>query len=163
MYISAISGFKLIEKNPLIGNYGHTLLILNITSILLLLSLNFLFFIDKRDDYYFVLHRNAWKRMEIENLNQEVLRLKKMMNKDEFSEDKLEELINYVHLNDIIFLEKFDYFFPDFRKKIIAMTDLPLSVSELKLCAMLKLGFSTKQIAIILILRSNLWKGRSTD
>lgn len=55
MYISAISGFKLIEKNPLIGNYAYTLLILNITSILLLLSLNFLFFIDKRDDYYFVL------------------------------------------------------------------------------------------------------------
>jgi DNA-binding CsgD family transcriptional regulator len=86
--------------------------------------------------------------MEIENLNQEVLRLKKILDKDEFSEDKLEELINYVHLNDIIFLEKFDYFFPDFRKKIIAMTDLPLSVSEFKLCAMLKLGFSTKQIAI---------------
>lgn len=76
MYISAISGFSLIEKSVdrKLRTYS---LILNITSILLLLSLNFLFFIDKRDDYYFVLHRNAWKRMEIENLNQEVLRLKK--------------------------------------------------------------------------------------
>lgn len=86
--------------------------------------------------------------MEIENLNQEVFRLKKMLNKDDFSEEKLEELIGYIHLNDVIFLEKFDYFFPDFKKKLITMSEVPLNVSELKLCAMLKLGFSTKQIAI---------------
>ncbi len=148
MYISASSDFKIIEKNPDIGTYVHTLLILNITCILLLLSINFIFFIDKRDDYYFILHRNTLKRMEIENLNQEVFRLKNMLNKDDFSEGRLEELINYIHLNDVVFLEKFDFFFPEFKTKLSAMTEVPLNVAEQKLCAMLKLGFSTKQIAI---------------
>ncbi|MCA6066016.1 hypothetical protein JI747_002430 [Chryseobacterium sp. RG1] len=71
-----------------------------------------------------------------------------MLNKDDFSEEKLGELINYIHINDAIFLEKFDYFFPDFKKKISTMSKVSLSASEFKLCALLKLGFSTKQIAL---------------
>lgn len=148
MYISVISDFKLIEKNRLIENYARILLTLNITLILVIFSLNFFFFFDKRKDYDFILHRNAWKRMEIESLSQEIIRLKKMLNKDDFSEEKLEELINCIHMNDVTFLERFDYFFPEFKKKLIAISESPLNVSELKLCALLKLGFSTKQIAL---------------
>lgn len=148
LYVSAITNFTVVERNPLLGSYGYHLLILNISSILLLLAVNIFFLLEKRSDYFFILHRNTLKREQIDDLNNEVVRLKKLLKKEDFSENKIEDLIKSIQLNDVVFVENFEKLFPDFFRELHQITSVPLTVSDLKFCAMLKLGYSIKQIAI---------------
>lgn len=148
IYFSAITDFNLIESNRDFMNFRHDLLLINITCVLLILALNSFFFQRKKEDYHFVLNRNLYKREQIEGLSTEVLRLKKLLNKDVFSEETLKELIDSMQLSDVVFIEKFAVFFPNFFDKVHQLSSKSLSVSDLKMCAMLKLGFTSKQVAI---------------
>lgn len=148
LYLSAIFNFQLVERGDIYNGLGQQLLILNISCMLLILALNSYFFLQKKEDYYFVLNKNFYKREQIENLNDEVCRLRKMLNTDIHSEDMLKDLLASAELNDVIFLEKFDAFFPDFSHNLNNTGVKSLSISDRKVCAMLKLGFTTKQIAI---------------
>ncbi len=147
-YLSAFTNFTVVQRNPFLGDYDNTLLLLNITGILLLLAVNLFFIYEKRTDYFFVLYRNTLRREQIDHLNSEITRLRKLLNKENFSEQKIEELIRSLQLNDVIFIENFEKLFPDFFLGLQNITSVPLTISDLKFCAMLKLGFSTKQIAI---------------
>ena len=146
LYVSAITGFTLVKHKELFG-YDHVLLIINISCMLIFSGLNFFFLEEKKVDYYFALKRNSFKQVQIENLNNEVLYLKELLAKENFTEETLEELINSIQLNDSVFIEKFDKLFPDFFDKLKGYTLSDLTLSDLKYCAMLKLGFTTKQIA----------------
>lgn len=147
MYLLAVPNFKLLADTNYSESYNHTLFSLNITCILLLLFLNFITLEMKREDYYFILSRNIYKKEKIENLSNEIARLKKLLKKDNTSNKQLEELMYSIKSNDIIFIEKFEVFFPDFFMRIESFSDTRLSTSDLKLCAMLKLALTTKQIA----------------
>jgi len=148
LYLSAASNFELVERNEKYVNFRHTLLMLNITCMLLVLTLNSYYFLLKREDYYFTLNRNLYKKEQIENLSNEVQKFKKILNKDVFSEETLRDLVDSIQLNDVIFIDKFEVLFPFFFEKLHKLSLNPLSVSDLKMCAMLKLGFTAKQIAI---------------
>lgn len=148
IYLSAMSNFELVERNERYISIRHTLMVLNITCVLLLSALNSYFFQQKLEDYYFTLNRNLYQTGQIENLNNELERLKKILNKDVFSEETIKDLINSMQLNDVIFIEKFESIFPDYFDKLHKHSESPLSVSDIKMSAMLKLGFTTKQIAI---------------
>lgn len=51
-------------------------------------------------------------------------------------------------MNDVVFLEKFQRIFPYFKKNLFDNTGVSLSASELTLCAIMKLGLTTKEISI---------------
>ncbi len=88
------------------------------------------------------------RREQVDDLNKEVIRLRKLLNQEDFSETKIEELIKSLQLNDVIFIQNFEKLFPDFFIELKRLSNVPLTTSDLKFCAMLKLGFSTKQIAL---------------
>ncbi|NPA09805.1 MAG: hypothetical protein GXO46_12520, partial [Chlorobi bacterium] len=94
------------------------------------------------------LYRNLYRKQQIENLSNELKRLKENLNKEAFSEETLKELIESVQLSDMIFIEKFNTAFPDFFEKLNVISSNSLNISDRKMCAMLKLGFTSKQIAI---------------
>nr|WP_314498765.1 hypothetical protein [uncultured Chryseobacterium sp.] len=148
LYASAIGNFTIVERDLSLGNYCHKLLLLNITCILLLMTVNLFFILEKKAGYFFIYHRNLLKSERIHHLNTEVNRLKKILTKEDFSDVKIEEVIKLIHVNDVVFVEKFEKLFPDFFIELHDIASVPLTVSDLKFCAMLKLGFSTKQIAI---------------
>lgn len=149
LFGSAITDFTLIEKNKDLGNYAHVLLILNLASILFLLFVNFLFFNKKRSEYYRSMMKNKRKRIAISHLNDEVGRLKKVLNyNNNLTKENLTEIIDAIKLNDVLFIQKFEVFFPDFFSTINNLSSSSLSLAELKLCALLKLGFTGKEIAI---------------
>lgn len=148
LYISAISDFEIFAHNKNYQNFGHHLLIVNITCMLIVITLNLFWFIQKREEYYFTLNRNLYKKEQIENLSNEIERLKRSLNKEVFSEEILRELIDSLQLNDVYFIEKFEVIFPDFFETVNRISGNILNISDLKMCAMLKLGFTSKQIAI---------------
>ncbi len=147
-YISAINDFKLVEINKKLNGYEHALFIINITCMILFLIVNFIFLEEKRNNYYYSLNKNVSKKQMIENLNKELNHLKEIQNKEDISVENLQELIDSLQLNDSIFVDKLSKLFPDFLEKVKLQSSSKLNVSDLKYCGMLKLGFTTKQIAL---------------
>ncbi|MCD1117583.1 helix-turn-helix transcriptional regulator [Chryseobacterium turcicum] len=147
LYLFATGHLDFIEVNNKNIEYRKTLLVLNMTCILLLLAVNSYFFQQKIQDYYFISARMD-KGEEIANLNNEVKRLKKMMNKNVFTEEALKELLDLIQINDQVFIEKFESYFPDFFYHLRSLSPNQLMLSDLKICALLKMGFTSKQIAI---------------
>lgn len=148
IYISAFSNFEIFDHNEKYESFDNYLLIVNISSVLVLMFVNSYYFIQKREKYYITLYRNLYRKQQIENLSNELKRLKENLNKEAFSEETLKELIESVQLSDMIFIEKFNTAFPDFFEKLNAISSNSLNISDRKMCAMLKLGFTSKQIAI---------------
>ncbi|WP_313385187.1 hypothetical protein [Chishuiella sp.] len=115
---------------------------------ILFLIVNFIFLEEKRNNYYYSLNKNVSKKQMIENLNKELNHLKEIQNKEDISVENLQELIDSLQLNDSIFVDKLSKLFPDFLEKVKLQSSSKLNVSDLKYCGMLKLGFTTKQIAL---------------
>ncbi|WP_419868378.1 helix-turn-helix transcriptional regulator [Chryseobacterium sp. CT-SW4] len=148
IYVSAASDFNLVRENKMI-KYQHTLMILNISSMLLFSGLNFFFWEEKKKEYYNTLTTNYNKRGLIQNLSNELSSLKELLSSQkQFTEETLDDLLNSLQLSDTIFLEKFDKHFPNFFQKLKEDTPSELTPSDLKFCALLKLGFSTKEISV---------------
>ncbi|WP_291106845.1 helix-turn-helix transcriptional regulator [Flavobacterium sp. UBA6195] len=69
-------------------------------------------------------------------------------NVQELNSKDLEELIEIAKINNILFLEKFEIIYPDFFNTEL-FHDKDLTVNELYICALTKLGLNTKDIAQI--------------
>lgn len=147
LYASAFVDFKLFDKNKLLGDYAHKLLIINITSIIFLLSINYLFFDRKRKEYYLTLLKNRKKRRLINTLNDEVNRLYNILEKENLDELDLEEILHSIHLNDVLYVQKFEKYYPSFFQRLNEISTESLTLAEMKLCSLMKLGFTSKQIA----------------
>ena len=147
LYIS-LSGFQIVEKFNFSNGYEQKLLIINLIFTVLFLSINFFFLEEKRNTYYNALYSNLHKKKKIMNLENELSRLKELLKENVITEDYLQELVEAAQLNDTIFIEKFEKFFPGFFDKVKKISVTYLNLSDLKYCGLLKLGFSSKQIAI---------------
>lgn len=150
LYISAYYNFQLwgpdVQENIL--QFKHEFLLINITCMLLLLGINYIFLEEKRNDYYNTLTRNIYKIERIENLSNEIKKLKEIGRKEELSDENFNDLIQSISSNEFLFLEKFEKFFPYFKNKLCDNGNIILTSSEYALSAMLKLGLSTKEISI---------------
>jgi len=147
MVMSYFSDFGFIRTNKSSVHLLRSVLSVNVICVISIMGLNFLTVEDRKQNHHFVVSRNSHKLNQIENLNIEVKRLKELLEKDFYTAENLKDLINSAEINDAVFLEKFELFYPTFFDKVKNLSDSPLILSELKLCALLKLGFTTKQIA----------------
>lgn len=150
LYVSAFKNFQLWGVEAQFSHQGleHGFLIINLTCKLLLLGVNYFFLEEKRNDYYKALHRNTLKREKIDHLNTEIKALRELFNTEELSDENFKDLLIAISLNDVVFLEKFQRIFPYFKKNLFDNTGVSLSTSELTLCAIMKLGLTTKEISI---------------
>ncbi len=149
-YFSAYKNFTIMgveaQKNHI--RFRYEFLIINISCNLSLLIINYLFVEEKRKDYYQTLNRNIYIKEKIENLTNEIKSLRQIVSKEELSNEKFKDLLQSISLNEFLFLEKFERIFPYFKNNLLDSTKVSLTSSELSLCAILKLGLSTKEIAI---------------
>lgn len=146
---SAVILDDFIIKNTELNSYDQKALqLLNVSCILIVQFLIYLIIVDKWESYNLLVNRNLLKREEITHLQSEVIRLKAVLNTNIISEDFLNELIECIPLSDTIFIDKFEMIYPDFFKKVKAIAHQPLNQGDLKYCALFKLGYTTKQIAI---------------
>ncbi|MET3539094.1 helix-turn-helix transcriptional regulator [Chryseobacterium limigenitum] len=68
---------------------------------------------------------------------------------DYVSDEQLEELHVLTKKGTLIFSEKFRQYFPNFTKKIIEKSNNQFTQSEMDVCFLLKLNYSTKEIAAL--------------
>ncbi|MFV0304454.1 MAG: hypothetical protein ACK5IC_03100 [Moheibacter sp.] len=148
IYLSAIYDFQLVERSLFYLPYSHKLLIINITCVLLLFAINSFFLEEKRAFLNFMQNKDLYRKKKIQNLTSEITHLRELLVKDSKSEDYFNKLIDSIQLNDSIFIENFKKLFPSFFQRISKRVHSPLTISDLKLCAFIKLNFTTKQIAI---------------
>lgn len=148
LYSSAFVEFKLFEKNKLLGDYAHKLLIINITSFIFLLFTNYFFFDIKRKEYYLTLLNNRKKGRLINNLNDEVNRLYNILEKENLNELDLEDILQSIQLNDVLYVQNFEKYYPNFFQRLNEISTDSLTLAEMKLCSLMKLGFTSKQIAV---------------
>ncbi len=147
-YISAGYDFKLIPKKEFLTlEIQRKSLILNITSSLLILTLNYFYGEEKKHILYQSIEKNKNKLKEIEALYEKLESLKSIISKEKFSDENITELLDLAYKNDALFLEKFQVFFPDFFAALKANSTADLIYSDLHISAMIKLNFNTKQIA----------------
>ena len=149
-YFSAYNNFQLWGEEAQLPykEFQHDFLLLNISCKLSLLGINYFFMDQKRNDYYHSLTKNIVKREQIETLSHEIKQLRRLVDKKQLSEENIVELLSAINLNDTLFLDQFEKYFPLFSKNILKDTGVVLSTAELILCAELKLGLSTKEIAL---------------
>ncbi len=149
MYFNIIyQDISFLPKNYMTESELKSVQLLNLTCILISVFLIYLIIIDKRESSYILENRNILKREEILNLKTEVDRLKSTLHITDISEESLKDLLDYVQISDTVFLEKFEKMYPGFFDRLIALSSANLNVSELKYCALFKLGYTTKQVAI---------------
>ncbi|WP_370896091.1 hypothetical protein [Chryseobacterium gossypii] len=120
----------LSEKEESTERYLINILIYVLFFSLLLLILVYIFF-------------KNYKRTKARN---EQLAKEQEALKDKLKNDSFEELINLVKNNDPAFLERFRETYPGFVEKLLQINP-KLSSSDLIFCAMLRLNFSSKEIA----------------
>ena len=147
LYLTCCTDIHIVEKYKDLSRYSRHLLTLNVMCMLIVFGLNYVILEEKKKTFHFVLDRNLHKKQHIKDLNDEVNHLKELLDKDFYTEENLKDLISSAEINDAVFIEKFELFYPHFFDKVKNLSATPLVLSELKLCALLKLGFTTKQIA----------------
>ncbi|WP_255412855.1 hypothetical protein [Elizabethkingia sp. YR214] len=72
---------------------------------------------------------------------------KKVILIDDLMQNKVKEIIDLAEQKSPLFLEKFQLFFPDFIPALLRINP-DLVSSELQMCALIKLEFRTKDIAV---------------
>lgn len=150
LYISAIYNFNLIPQSDLVlkYHYQNKLLIMNITFSLLIFRITYYFVGEKKREDYMLIDFNVTKDQYIRDLQVKIETLEEQHKKEKLSESDISEMIRLAQTNDSIFIERFDLYFPTFFNSIRNASKAPLTLSDLYLCAMLKLNFSNKQIAL---------------
>ncbi|AQX12837.1 hypothetical protein KRE40_05015 [Elizabethkingia meningoseptica] len=150
LYISAIYNFNLIPKSQLVimYHYQNKLLIMNITFSLLIFRVTYYFVAEKKREDYMLADFNMTKDQYIRDLLVKIEDLEGQYKKEKLSEADISEVIRLAQTNDAIFIERFDLYFPNFFDTIKSVSNVPLTLSDLYLCAMLKLNFNNKQIAL---------------
>ena len=150
LYISAINNFNLVPKSSLVlkYHYQNKLLIMNITFSLLIFRITYYFVGEKKREDYMLVDFNVTKDQYIKDLQIKIENLEEQHKKEKLSESDISEMIRLAQTNDSIFIARFDLYFPTFFNSIRNASKAPLTLSDLYLCAMLKLNFSNKQIAL---------------
>ncbi len=82
-------------------------------------------------------HKNVKRKLIVSNLKRQL---------NETTQDNIKLVMEMAMNNDVAFIPYFKQVFPDFYNKLIALNP-NMSNEEFKLCAMLRLGFTTKDIA----------------
>ncbi len=147
IYISAFTGFELVERSSLYQSYSQRLLIINISCVLLSFTINSIFLEEKRAYLNFMQNKEFYYKKRIREFNTEVKHLRELLTNEVQSDENFDELIDSIQLNDSVFIKKFKKYFPYFFQKINSRSVVPLTISDLKFCALLKLNFTAKQIA----------------
>lgn len=147
IYVSAFTRFELVERNSVYQAYSQRLLIINITCVLLLFTINSIFLEEKRAYLDFMYDKEFFYRKKIRAFNTEIKHLRELLSAEVQSDENFDELIDSIQLNDSVFIKKFKKYFPYFFQKINDRSIVPLTISDLKFCALLKLNFTAKQIA----------------
>lgn len=150
LYLSAIYNFNLIPQSDLVVKYHYQnkLLIMNITFSLLIFRITYYFVGEKKREDYMLVDFNVTKDQYIKDLQVKIETLEEQHKKEKLSEADISEMIRLAQTNDSIFIERFDLYFPNFFNTIRSASKTTLTLSDLYLCAMLKLNFSNKQIAL---------------
>ena len=121
---------------------------MNITFSLLIFRITYYFVGEKKREDYMLVDFNVTKDQYIRDLQVKIETLEEQHKKEKLSESDISEMIRLAQTNDSIFIERFDLYFPTFFNSIRNASKAPLTLSDLYLCAMLKLNFSNKQIAL---------------
>ncbi|WP_260264034.1 helix-turn-helix transcriptional regulator [Elizabethkingia ursingii] len=106
----------------------------------------------------FIAEKDRKIRLLIRSINSKNLRItdlnaankelsKKVVLIDDLVQNKVREIINLAEQRSPLFLEKFQLFFPDFIPALLRINP-DLVSSELQMCALIKLEFRTKDIAV---------------
>ncbi|WP_370896085.1 tetratricopeptide repeat protein [Chryseobacterium gossypii] len=88
----------------------------------------------------------AWRIIKSLRLKRKLLKMEAEALKNQFHDKKFEEVVKLARKNDSTFLTRFKEVYPDFIDKLLEINP-DLENSELAFCAMLKLHFSSKDIA----------------
>ncbi len=106
-------------------------------------------FIAKKSRLIGILVRNVNSKNayigDLEKSNNELSRQVTLI--QDLAQDRVEEIIELAEKKSPLFLEKFQLFFPDFIPALLSINPDLIS-SELYMCVLIKLEFSTKKIAI---------------
>ncbi|EOR31095.1 hypothetical protein [Elizabethkingia meningoseptica] len=106
-------------------------------------------FIAKKSRLIGILVRNVNSKNayigDLEKSNNELSRQVTLI--QDLAQNKVEEIIELAEKKSPLFLEKFQLFFPDFIPALLSINPDLIS-SELYMCVLIKLEFSTKKIAI---------------
>ncbi|MDE5481876.1 Two component regulator three Y domain-containing protein [Elizabethkingia meningoseptica] len=106
-------------------------------------------FIAKKSRLIGILVRNVNSKNayigDLEKSNNELSRQVTLI--QDLAQNRVEEIIELAEKKSPLFLEKFQLFFPDFIPALLSI-DPDLISSELYMCVLIKLEFSTKKIAI---------------
>ncbi|SHF38450.1 hypothetical protein [Chryseobacterium sp. OV279] len=84
-----------------------------------------------------------YKKKDASNI---VLTQKNALLEDKLKNDFFDELVSLVKKNDSSFLSRFEEIYPEFRKELLLLNS-NISSSDLTFCAMVRLNFSSKEIA----------------
>lgn len=93
---------------------------------------------------YFVYKQSKQNKTQLSVLNEKT----EIDNEDTDDHKKLNQLIEMAESNNSAFYLKFQEVFPDFNQTLLNRNQ-KLTQSDLEYCAMMKLNFDTKKIAII--------------
>ncbi|MBB6369044.1 helix-turn-helix transcriptional regulator [Chryseobacterium shigense] len=148
LYITVIYDFQLVDKNSLIvaEKYEKKLMLLNVTFSILVFVVDYYFIERKRLIVSMLRSENEYNINTIKTLQTENERLlKNQFIVNNLTEDNIDEIMKLAQKDDPFFLDKFQFFFPDFFSRLDAETKLILS--DQRLCAMMRLNLDTKQIA----------------
>ncbi|HFK5586395.1 TPA: tetratricopeptide repeat protein [Elizabethkingia anophelis] len=88
----------------------------------------------------------AYRQLKIQKQKKKVLKNEADILKDKIGDQKYDEMITLAKKNDPAFLEKFQKVYPDFADKLRQINP-DLETSELTFAALIRLNFSSKEIA----------------
>jgi len=149
LYVTIAYDFRLVEKSTMIviNRYEKKLMILNVTFSILIFAVDY-YFVERKKYIVSMLHsENEYNINTIKSLQTENERLlKNHFIANNLTEEDINEIMKLAKKNDPFFLDKFQFFFPDFFARL-DNRGVKLILSDQHLCAMMKLNLDTKQIA----------------
>lgn len=149
LYVTIAYDFRLVNRNSMIAinGYQKKLMILNVTFSMLVFVVDYYFIELKKSIIFTMRSENEDNINTIKSLQTENERLlKNQFITNNLTEDNINEIMKLAQKDDPFFLDKFQFFFPDFFPKLNSI-GAKLILSDQHLCAMMRLNFDTKQIA----------------
>jgi len=138
-----------IPRNKVLTDNDYKVLrIVNIIFSVTIFFFHIGFIAEKDRKIRFLIRSINSKNLRITDLNAANKELsKKVVLIDDLVQNKVREIINLAEQKSPLFLEKFQLFFPDFIPALLRINP-DLVSSELQMCALIKLEFRTKDIAV---------------
>lgn len=147
-YLSLLYDFHLFHPSYLVDEpYQKKLMFMNVTLSFVAFVLDYYFIEEKKASVFLLQSKNENNIATIDHLKTENEKLlRKQILDNNLTKENVDEIMELVQKDDPFFLDKFQMMFPDLFPKLIAINS-KLIISELNLCAMMRLNLDTKQIA----------------